>query len=194
MSVIKKELMEATSLKQKKAEDETDFLNRLIPAINEMEDADFDKLSSAAQTWANKAIKAFQADKPPPAWPDADEGSKSPEEKPAKAKAEKAPAKKAKVDDEDEPVAKPKKAAKDEDEEKPAKKPKKEGNAATYKVKEYMLDHPEMTASEIFDKIGEKLGTTKLTVWSAYSSFRHSVRVLQDKGLLPKKVLAAPTK
>ena len=61
MSKIEKELVEATELPTKRGEDRQDFLARLVKAVPELSDDEWEKLSKKAQDWFNDAADAKNA-------------------------------------------------------------------------------------------------------------------------------------
>jgi hypothetical protein len=74
MHKFETELRDATSIKAKKGEDRNDFLNRLVEAVGELDEADADNISDDAMTWYNSAVKALNRDKPIPEFPEAKKG------------------------------------------------------------------------------------------------------------------------
>ena len=58
MSKIKSELIEVTGVKEKRGEDEQDFLDRMVVSVSELSDQDWDGLSEDAQAWFNDAAEA----------------------------------------------------------------------------------------------------------------------------------------
>lgn len=103
MSKIQAELAEATELKKKATESEQDFKKRIVRAVSDLDDAEWEKLSEPAQNWFNEAADLLNQKKDLPDFPDA--------EKPAgrtraKKDADEAPAK-GKAKDEDEASADP---------------------------------------------------------------------------------------
>lgn len=61
MSKIQKELVEATELPTKRGEDRQEFLARLVKAVPDLSDAEWEKLSKKAQDWFNDAADAKNA-------------------------------------------------------------------------------------------------------------------------------------
>lgn len=55
---IREKLCEATSVKQKKKEDDYTFVKRLIATVEDLSDDDWGKLSTEAQEYANSVIEA----------------------------------------------------------------------------------------------------------------------------------------
>lgn len=71
MSAIRKELMEAAAITQKRGESDADFLVRLNVAISsEITEDQWNKLSEKAQDWNNDASDAITAGKSLPSFPD----------------------------------------------------------------------------------------------------------------------------
>lgn len=110
-NAIESELLEATGLKKKVGETFQKLAARLVGAVAEMPEDEWDKLSDEAQAWhnagskainANKDVARFPADEEPAGEPD------EPEEKPARGRG------RASRDEEEEP-------ADEEPEEKPAR-------------------------------------------------------------------------
>lgn len=62
MTIIE-QCVDATGIKDKKGEKRQDYLDRLVKAVQDLGDDDWDKLSESAQAWINKAAKAVNADK-----------------------------------------------------------------------------------------------------------------------------------
>lgn len=77
MSKICTEILKATGLTaQKEGESFDKFSTRLCKAISDLDDKAWGNLSSEAQDWYNSALDAVEADKPVPAFPDAEEEKK----------------------------------------------------------------------------------------------------------------------
>lgn len=80
MSKIEKELVDVTEVKAKRGEDRQDFLGRVMKAVAELNDKEWDDLSQDAQDWFNDAADAKNAKaKTIPDFPDA-EADEEPEE------------------------------------------------------------------------------------------------------------------
>lgn len=80
MSKIKAELVAATEFAAKRGEDEQAGLKRLVLAVQELSDAEWDKLSGPAQDWFNSAGTAMNKKKDIPAFPDAEPEAPAEEE------------------------------------------------------------------------------------------------------------------
>ena len=78
MSKILDTLVAATKLKKARGQDDAEYIEDLIVAVGELNDAAWDKLSTEAQDWFNDAADSKNSGKAIPAFPDAE-----PEEKPA---------------------------------------------------------------------------------------------------------------
>jgi len=85
MTTIREELMEATSLKPKKKEDDSEFISRLSGAVEDLEEDAWDKLSTEAQEFHNSVASAKKNDQDIPPFPDeeAEESSDTTEDEPA---------------------------------------------------------------------------------------------------------------
>ncbi len=92
MSKILDTLVAATKLKKARGQDDVEYVEDLIVAVGELNDAAWDKLGTEAQDWFNDAADAKNSGKAIPAFPDAEEepaakparGSKAKEEPAAK--------------------------------------------------------------------------------------------------------------
>lgn len=83
MSKIQEELVELTEVKQKRKENEQEYLYRLAEATSNAADSDWDELSEEAQQWVNDAIQAKNDDEDIPEFPDGDEPEEDlPEDEP----------------------------------------------------------------------------------------------------------------
>lgn len=81
MSKIRAELVATAGAKLKPIRGEPDesFLKRLVATIgNDIDDATWDKISTAAQDWNNKAADAVKANGPLPEFPDAEKPAAAP--------------------------------------------------------------------------------------------------------------------
>jgi hypothetical protein len=85
MTTIREELMEATSLKPKKKEDDSEFISRLSGAVEDLEEDAWDKLSTEAQEFHNSVALAKKNDQDIPPFPDeeAEESSDTTKDEPA---------------------------------------------------------------------------------------------------------------
>lgn len=82
MSKIQKELVEVTELSTKRGEDRQDFLGRIVKAVANLSDKEWEGLSQEAQDWFNDAADAKNAKaKALPDFPDLDAADEAPEEK-----------------------------------------------------------------------------------------------------------------
>jgi hypothetical protein len=145
---VAEELLEATGAKpMKKKETPVEFAGRIAEAVAGMDEDGYEELSKPAKAWYEKAVKALNAEKDPPALPgtegEAEEGEaeeEAPKAKRGKAKAKAEEAEEDEAEEEDEKPAKRGKAkakaeedeeaeAEEEDEEE-APKAKRGGKAA----------------------------------------------------------------
>lgn len=103
-NAIESELLEATGLKKKVGETFQKLASRLVGAVAEMPEDEWDKLSDEAQAWHNAGSKAINANKDVARFPadeePADEPADEPEDKPARGRGRAR-------DEEDEPEDKP---------------------------------------------------------------------------------------
>ncbi len=178
MSKVAEELLKVTKVKKKKGEDHQELADRIVKAIDKLEDDDWSDLSEDAQKWANDAAKKAKAKKPFPDFPDDEdeEGEEEEEEeksskKPAK-KEEKKPAKKEdkksskKKDEEEEGEDEDEDGEEEEEDEKPAKKGAKEdkkkssdkkeekaskprGSGVTASIKKIMIEDPNISVEDL---------------------------------------------
>lgn len=183
MSAIEKELLKATNLKTKKGEDRQAYLVRLINAVQDLSDGDWDKISPEAQAWTNAGAKADNKKKAVVDFPDLDAGGSDA----ADAGTDEGAAAKPAAD-------KKKAAAKDKAADAPAKKAggkaadkgvpeKREGVQVA--IKKIMLARPKISAAELSDMLEERGYTvSQFTVTTIRSDFRNSLRVLIEAGLI----------
>jgi len=83
MSKIQKELLEVTELSTKRGEAQQDLLSRLVKAVADLSDKEWDSLSKEAQDWYNDAADAKNAKaKSLPDFPDVETAEADEEEKP----------------------------------------------------------------------------------------------------------------
>lgn len=67
---IREELISVAEIKQKSGEADTKFLGRLVNAVGELPDADWEGLSKGAQDWYNEACDSLEKGGDFPAFPD----------------------------------------------------------------------------------------------------------------------------
>lgn len=72
---VRDELIEATSLKPAKKEAPEAFRQRLIEAVDELEDADYKALSKSAKAWVKDAVAKFNEDGTVPDFSDDDDAA-----------------------------------------------------------------------------------------------------------------------
>jgi hypothetical protein len=181
-------LREATGIKPKSGEDTQEFYKRLIAAVQELPEDAWEKLDTKSQKWVNEGAKAANAKEGIQDFPDA-EAEEEDEEVVAKSKTakkggdkteKKAPTKKAAADDKTE-----KKSAKKEA--KPEKKatPTKRGSGLESTIKNMIVKKPTITSDELVEKLEAKsVKASRFTVVAIRAGFRHSIKVLQEAGLI----------
>lgn len=124
---IRSDLLEATSLRKKKGEDEDAFRQRLVTAVSDLEDEDYKAIPKVAKSWAAKAIEAFNDDGSVPGFDDEQEAEADEDEDddaPPKIKA-KAKDKRLKAAAEEEVEEETVAEAEEEDEDEPAPRKRK---------------------------------------------------------------------
>lgn len=72
MSKIQKQLEQATGLTQKRGENADDYRGRLVAAISELSDKEWDALPKEGQDYFNEAVDMMNGKKPAPEFPDAE--------------------------------------------------------------------------------------------------------------------------
>lgn len=84
MSKIRDELMKAGDVAAKRGEDHNDLGRRIVLAVQDLSDKDWNKLSEPAQDWFNEAATAYNEKKDIPPFPDAEKADA--DEKPARSR------------------------------------------------------------------------------------------------------------
>lgn len=213
MHKVEKELLKATKIEPRDIDnDETfeDYLERLMNAVNMLDDDGWNALSPAAQTWQNEAAEAHKADKDIPGFEEDKpaKAAKATAKAPAKAK----PAKAAEPEEEDEPEededevadAKPAKrarAASDEaevenGENKPAKPKRtrqvgKTGMSAVAFARQHLATHPGCTVEDMaaaIKKAGYATPLSNMTLNSLRNDFRAWSRIFTEQNFLKRGV------
>lgn len=189
-SAIEKELLAATGIKRRVAEPFQKYAGRLIEAIGELPNDDWEGLSKEAQDWNNVGAKAIKADKDvaefPGAEPEPEEDEKSSRKASTRETSGRSTRRAAK-DEEPEEERKPaKKAAartsskKDDDEGGGSRKV-----GAQLLIKQMLAKNPKLSPEDLMDRLTKKgYAPTPLAVSSIRSSFRNSMMVLKDAGML----------
>jgi hypothetical protein len=211
MPDLEVELETVTKLKPKKSEEpggdsRGGYLQKLMDTISELPETDWDGLSADAQKWYNEGAKALKAQEPIPDFADnaeeeetdeedeEDEGDEHEEEtdmamegqetggtKQRSKKAKPKPKAKAK------PTAAPKKAKPKEgnSEKKPRAAVALKPDAVKVRIKKAIIKDPQISLEDLcalLSKGGTKI--SKITTAGVRSEFRHSLRVLQQEGLI----------
>lgn len=180
VSPIEQELRDAADVTPKSKEKRQDFLRRLALAVQKLPDEDWEKLSNPAQLWNNAASELLKADKA--------SDVKDFEEEDAEAGEE---------EEDDKPKGKVKKpaAGKSKAKASPPKKSEKTTRAASefnadgvkVRIKKLIIGKPDISAEAIVDALTKKgESPSRFTVASIRAEFRHSLKVLQMEGMLPK--------
>lgn len=177
MSEVEKELIKATGVKAIKGKREP-FLNALHDAVQELDDDSWEKLSDGAQKWANRAASAVKKKKAIPDFEVAAVGDDKDEAESPPAKSTK---KKAKAADKA-PPKKAKAAAKDN---KTKAKEVTKPSGVKVRIKELVIADPLISVEGIVEQLGKAGGeVSRVTVSNIRAEFRHSLKVLQEHGLL----------
>lgn len=194
---VKKELLKATGLSEKKGEDGQALAKRLIRAVSELEDAAWGALSEEAQSWYNDAADALNAKK---TLPTLDEAEAEEEEAPAPARRRAAPAPDPEPEDEsedeeeaeEEPApkakAKPAPAAKAKPAPAAEEKPKKTDEAPTPRktgvtqlMRETICKNDRATKEEIAEILREgKIEFRDSTLDIMYSDTMKTIEALRE--------------
>jgi hypothetical protein len=175
MSSMEKTLQTATGVKPKGKEDRQIYLGRLLEAIAGLPGDKWEELSTEAQNWYNAAQTEVNEDRPVPEFPEDEAAAEqAPAAKPAAVKAKEKPAAPASAK-----TKQPEAAAKPNGGKKILT-----GGAQTL-IKQAIIKNPAITTEEITEMLAKKgLRTSPLTVSTIRSDFKHSIRVLQDSGLV----------
>lgn len=203
---IEEELLEATGEKpQGKKESNQDYYARLVEAVQDLKDADWDKLSDAAQEWVNDGATAIKKDKDIDDFPDAeapasDEGD---DDRGSDDTGDDDDAGEDADDDdkkEDDDVAKKSKkgggkskpdkaASKAKDDDKPAKSAKAKGGkekkpGAQVMIKKLVIKDPEMSTEKIAAKLDAAgVSATPSAISTIRSGTLQTLRLVKELGL-----------
>lgn len=186
---IEQELLKVTKVRKQK--DRQKFLASIVEEVNDLPEDSWDALSAEVQKWFNSAVKAHKADKDIPDFPDSEA------EEPTEEEAEEA--EEATTDDEEEapkpkraakakngPTPKKKAAAKETSMKKKAKTP---ATGASAMLKLLILKKPDISKEDIGERLKSKgMKVSPLTISTQRAEFRHSLKVLQEAGMLKKKL------
>jgi hypothetical protein len=161
MHAIEKELTKKLKTKAAEDEDRQEFLARLVREVGAFGDSEWEKLSPAAQDWANDATKEFKAKKKITDFADEDE-----DEKPTR------------------------KAAPKEGKESKKRDTGEGGMSAMMFIRHYLADNPEATVDEVakaLEKSSFKVPST-VTIATMRSEFRNVCRVLAGKNVFKQGI------
>jgi hypothetical protein len=194
MHRIERAVTKATDVRQGDDEDRQAFFKRLIDAIWELPEEDWDNVGDecpGAQEWANAGAEALKSGKLVSEFDEEKEGDdmseQTGEEEEAGTK-KKPPAKSTKK----KPPAKKAAEKKPAPEKKADKKPKEasegraiKGTGVKVQIKKAILKKPSISVDEIMERLG-KAGDkpSRMTVAGIRAEFRHSLNVLKNEGLL----------
>jgi hypothetical protein len=191
VSKIQTTLREATGLKPKSGEDTQEFWKRLIAAVQELPEDAWEKLDTKAQKWVNDGAKAINAKEDIADFPDAEAANEEDDEVATKTKTAKkggektgkAPTKKVAADDKPEKKATKKEAKPEKEVKKPAAT--KRGSGLESTIKNMIVKKPTITSDELVEKLEAKqVKASRFTVVAIRAGFRHSIKVLQEAGLI----------
>jgi hypothetical protein len=213
---IEKELQELSGVKQNRREEVQSYLERIVKALNDVSDSKYNKLSKAAQDWAEEATEAYNNKDEIPLFPEED--SADDDEAETDAGSEDDTAKDAGDDgepEEDQPEDDDMPATRTDDEnEAPRKRDgkvpvrkvaskaeskkdggnktgttAKAGGGLTY-VRELLVKDPDITVPALAEKVKVKgFAVSTQTLHTTRSGFRQDLRVLQEAGLLKRKLV-----
>lgn len=212
---IETELQEITGVTKKKREERAAYLERLVQAALDVAQDQWESLSEAAQLWVNAGIKLLNANQSvedfepePEEEPAAEEEPAPPprRERPVTAKKKEEPAEEAeeepapkrpskpapKAASKPAPKAAPRKAAasKSDKGKKPAAKTSNGGKSAQVVIRELVLADPKITPSELGTKLEElDYNVSPSTITTTKAGFIQSIRVLQEGGLLKRRIV-----
>lgn len=189
-SEIEQEFTSVYKIRQKRAEDRQDYLDRLVEAVNKASDDNWERLTESAQQWFNQAVKAWDVEKPIPDFPDAE-----PEQEQDESGSEDRESRTAEADDESEEemaTSTKRRAAK-----KVAAPKKRHTNGASNGtlavsgssiIKRALLRNMRATDKELHDALKKKemkLSPVRLSI--VKNEFKHSMKLLQEEGKLRDK-------
>jgi hypothetical protein len=193
VSKIQTTLREATGLKPKSGEDTQEFYKRLIAAVQELPEDAWEKLDTKSQKWVNEGAKAANAKEDIQDFPDAeaneeDEEVATKKTKTAKKGGDKPATKKVAADDKTEKKPAVKKEAKPEKEAKKAPATKR-GSGLESTIKNMIVKKPTITSDELVEKLEAKsVKASRFTVVAIRAGFRHSIKVLQEAGMIKGQI------
>lgn len=234
---VEKELQELTGVTQNRREADQAYLERVVKALNDVSDSKYNKLSKAAQTWAEEATEAYNTKDDISAFPEAEEDDEAEAEAPSSRRSR---SRRSDDDDEsddeateseddesedaeddgeqpedDEPEDDDMPATRTDEDEAPRKRAgakaastrkaapaaktgktdgksgggAKAGGGLTY-VRELLVKNPDITVADLAEKVKAKGHTVSTqTLHTTRSGFRQDLRVLQDAGLLKRKLV-----
>lgn len=212
MTQIEMELQKVTGISYNDGDERQDYLVRLMKGAYSIEEGAFNKLTKATQSWVNNAINAHNDELPlvdfkstngkadghddPPATTQEDivKPTKAKSEKGAKVKKEAATSKKANnnASKEAKPAKEPVKAkakkmpkiGKVNDTFDESNKPSRRVGAQSL-IKRLVLKDPQITVNDLVEKVTKQgYEVTRFAASTIRSGFRHSIKIIQEEGLL----------
>ncbi len=197
MNKIEKELLKATKIDPRDDdESEADYLDRLVAAVNVLDDDGWNSLSEAAQMWQNTAAELRKEGNAIPSF-DESKAAKGKAAAPVKAKGKAKPV--AAEEDDDEPEEKPagKRAAAANGEDDAPAKPKrtrqvsKTGLSAVGFARQHLATHPGCNVEEMaaaIKKAGYATPLSNMTLNSLRNDFRAWSRIFKEQNFLKRDV------
>lgn len=225
---VEKELQGLTGVKQNRRETDQAYFERIVKALNDVSESKYNKLSKAAQNWAEDATTAYNDREEISAFPEAEDDEPEAEARPRRGRSnrdedeeapqeEEAESESAGEPDDQQPEEDDMPTTRtdeDEDEAPPRKRgsakappARKTAPAATGKtgktggggakpgggliyVRELLVRNPDITVPDLAEKVKAKgFVVSTQTLHTTRSGFRQDLRVLQDAGLLKRKLV-----
>lgn len=226
MASVREELEELTGITQNRREGDDAFAERIVKALDDVPDKKYNKLSKAAQGWAEEATQAYNDKEDYPAFPEAEDEDEPEDTEEAEPETEDADEDEGEPEDDgepatDEPEDDDMPATHTDDDEAPRQRKRagspakktavkssksdgdgksktsakiggkaaKAGGALTY-VRELLVKNPDITVADLTEKVKAKgHAVSTQTLHTTRSGFRQDIRVLQDAGLLKRKLV-----
>lgn len=226
---VRAELEALTGLTPNRRESDQAFAERIVKALDDVPDKKYNKLSDAAQEWAEEATQAYNDKDEYPAFPEAEDVDESEDTNEAEADTENAEEDDAgePEDDGENPTDEPEDndmpATHTDDDEAPRRRNRasaparknataksgksdgesrggkatgakagrapKAGGGLTY-VRELLVKNPDIAVPELAEKVKAKGFTvSNQTLHTTRSGFRQDLRVIQEAGLLKRKLV-----
>lgn len=214
---VEGELQSLTGVKPNRRESDQGYMERIVKALDDVPDKKYNKLSKAAQDWAEEATQAYNSKEDYPAFPEAEEDEPADEPDQEEAAADE-PDEEAGGPETDEPEDDEMPTTHTDEDETPRRgsrraappPPKKAAgkttNKATTKGKDtaaaakaggcltyarmLMVKHPDISTADLAEKVKAKgFAVSIQTLHTTRSGFRQDIRALQEAGLLKRKLV-----